>query len=511
MSSERNSCGLLPVGTTLQMGKYRVDQQLASGGFGNTYVVTNTQFEERLAMKEFFMKGINERDENTTTVSVSNRDNHPQFEQQREKFKKEARRLRKLNNPHIVRVHDLFDENNTTYYVMDFVDGESLSNRMKRTKTPLSEVEMERIVRQVLNALEEVHEQGIWHLDLKPGNIMIDHKGNAVVIDFGASKQMDAGEGFTTTTSMCYTPGYAPTEQIDQKLERIGPWTDLYALGATIYNQLTGNKPPTVSEIQDGDAFEYPKQVSARMRRLVEWLMTVNRQHRPQSVGEVCDFLDRPFKEPVAPTIADEEEDVTVLGSSPASSKKPKNSGTLGKDRAFVSPASSAKKRPLWLVPAVAAAVVIVAVGGWLLLGGTDSEKSQLSTNAIQQAVSTETDGDKQTEEKTTMAEKMYFDSALGVCSYTGPVDENKKPNGVGKAEFTDGRVYTGPFVHGVMEGSNATFRYENGDLFMGTFKKNAFLKGRYTMKDDGSYFEGTFKDGQPGEGKWFDKNGKTM
>lgn len=114
---------LLPIGTELQMGKYCVEAHLASGGFGNTYEVTNVEFEERMALKEFFMKGVSERDDNSTNVSVSNTLNKGQFEAQKEKFKKEARRLRKLHNPHIVQVHDLFEENGTAYYAMDFVDG----------------------------------------------------------------------------------------------------------------------------------------------------------------------------------------------------------------------------------------------------------------------------------------------------------------------------------------------------------------------------------------------------
>lgn len=221
---------MLPIKQTLQMGKYRVDLHLASGGFGNTYVVKNLQFDEDFAMKEFFMKGINERDDDSTTVSVSNASNKDQFAAQLEKFKKEARRLRKLNNPHIVHVHDLFEENGTAYYTMDYVNGESLAARLKREKTPLTEAEALNILSQVLDALEEVHSQGIWHLDLKPGNILVDHNGVVKLIDFGASKQLSAGEGYTTTTTaMCYTPGYAPTEQVDQKMELIGPWTDLYA------------------------------------------------------------------------------------------------------------------------------------------------------------------------------------------------------------------------------------------------------------------------------------------
>ena len=119
--------------TTLQGGKYRIERVLGQGGFGNTYVGYNTEFEETVAVKEFFMRGVTERDETTCQVSVSNSDNILQFEEQREKFKKEARRLRKLKNEHIVKVHDLFEENGTAYYVMDFIDGESLAERIKRT------------------------------------------------------------------------------------------------------------------------------------------------------------------------------------------------------------------------------------------------------------------------------------------------------------------------------------------------------------------------------------------
>ena len=122
--------------------------------------------------------------------------------------------MRKLNNKHIVRVYDLFEENDTAYYVMDFINGESLSSRLKKNGSPFSEKDVLKILDQILDALEEVHKLNIWHLDLKPGNILINNEGNAVLIDFGASKQMSSSEGYeTTTTSMCYTPGYAPSSR----------------------------------------------------------------------------------------------------------------------------------------------------------------------------------------------------------------------------------------------------------------------------------------------------------
>ena len=134
--------------TALQGGKYKIERVLGQGGFGNTYIGYNTEFEETVAIKEFFMKGVTERDETTCAVSVSNAGNVAQFEEQREKFKKEARRLRKLKNRHIVKVHDLFEENGTAYYVMDFIDGESLAERIKRTGQTLTEAEVTEIPRQ---------------------------------------------------------------------------------------------------------------------------------------------------------------------------------------------------------------------------------------------------------------------------------------------------------------------------------------------------------------------------
>jgi Serine/threonine protein kinase len=275
--------------TTLQGGKYRIEHVLGQGGFGNTYVGYNTEFEETVAIKEFFMKGVTERDETTSVVSVSNADNVQQFEEQREKFKKEARRLRKLKNEHIVKVHDLFEENGTAYYVMDYIEGESLTERIKRTGAPLTEVEVRSILSQVLEALKEVHQNEIWHLDLKPGNIMIDKGGNAYLIDFGASKQIRANGSMTTSTALCYTPGYAPNEQIGQMYDRFGPWTDIYALGATVYNLLTNKKPPMAIDIEEDeeDAFDFPTTVSDEMRKLVVWMMQPKRKARPQNVDEM--------------------------------------------------------------------------------------------------------------------------------------------------------------------------------------------------------------------------------
>ena len=285
---------MLRVGTLLR-NIYRIDRYLSSGGFGNTYVATNVEFDEVVAIKEFFIKGVSQRDSNKTTVSVSNSDNFDLFDKQLQKFKKEARRIRKLKNGHIVQVHDLFEENGTAYYVMDYIDGESLSERMDRTHKPLSENEVLQYYPQVLDALKAVHDKGIFHLDLKPGNIMVDAQGTVKLIDFGASKQQDNEKGAkdSNSTLMCYTNGYAPREQMERSFDKIGPWTDIYALGATLYALLTHQQPPMPTDIDDDRspdkhlALPLPEYVSEETRDLVLKLMKTNRLDRPQSVDEL--------------------------------------------------------------------------------------------------------------------------------------------------------------------------------------------------------------------------------
>lgn len=288
---------MLQVGTILH-GTYKIESYLASGGFGNTYLAKNIEFDETYAIKEFFVKGVCLRDGNSTTISVSNAENTNSFEQQREKFKKEARRLRSLSNPHIVKVYDLFEENGTAYYVMDYVDGESLSSRLKRTKTPLSETAVRNYLFQIIDGLETIHNAGMLHLDIKPANIMVDNHYVVKLIDFGASKQQSTVGGATMSTGISYTNGYAPSEQMAQSYDKFGPWTDFYALGATMYKLLTNQDPPSVTDLSEDDtedkhlALPMPN-VSEEMKKLVVWMMQVNRLKRPKNVGEIRRILQQ--------------------------------------------------------------------------------------------------------------------------------------------------------------------------------------------------------------------------
>ena len=370
---------MLQVGTILH-GTYKIESYLASGGFGNTYLGKNIEFDETYAIKEFFVKGVCQRDGNSTTISVSNAENTNSFEQQREKFKKEARRLRSLSNSHIVKVYDLFEENGTAYYVMDYVDGENLSARLKRTNAPLAESEVRNYLNQILDGLEAIHNEGMFHLDIKPANIMVDSHNVVKLIDFGASKQQSTVGGATMSTGISYTNGYAPSEQMAQSYDKFGPWTDFYALGATVYKLLTNQDPPSVPDLSEDEAEDKHlalpmPNVSEEMKKLVVWMMQVNRLKRPKNVGEIRDFLQQssaatsnneetkafsPYQSYVNPVNDDEE---TVWAGKIETAET--NGDKLEPEEEYLDDDSSSKNRNIIiiLVIAVVCAIAIMTRG----------------------------------------------------------------------------------------------------------------------------------------------------
>ena len=285
---------MLPMGTVLDR-RYRVVRYLASGGFGNTYVAEDTRLGDLVAVKEFFMRGTNHRSADGTTVEVSNEANISVFNTQLMKFRREGQRIFKLRNDHIIHVFDIFDANDTSYYVMNLIQGMSLADQVRQS--PLKEIEVRDIALQVLDALEAMHQAGIYHLDIKPANIMRDQSGHCTVIDFGASKQLTADERSTLSSSvMSYTPGYAPLEQVAQHTKNIGPWTDFYAFGATLYRLLTGDPPPEVAVddfAPNGRQFPYPPRISLSMRHAISTLMNPIHSLRPQNVAEVRKLFER--------------------------------------------------------------------------------------------------------------------------------------------------------------------------------------------------------------------------
>ena len=296
--------------TTLQGGKYRIERVLGQGGFGITYLAIQVSLNRKVAIKELFIGGsgqaINDRRGNM--VIVTNSANQASFNQQKEKFKKEALRLANLNHPNLVKVHEFFEENGTAYFVMDYIDGMSLRTKMNR-EGKFSESLVLNYLQQILPALETAHKHCIWHLDIKPENILVDKQGHVYLIDFGASKHVQPNSTLTTSLALAYTPGYCPPELLDlsnetpeyyvQAIKDIGPWTDIYALGATMYNLLTDGIPPSKRRLdkEGRNAFIFPSSVSSSTQDLIVWMMKPNRNERPQCVKDVLKSLETSSKQ----------------------------------------------------------------------------------------------------------------------------------------------------------------------------------------------------------------------
>ena len=282
----------LKQGTLLQNGKYRIERFISNGGFGCTYEALHTMFDEKVAIKEFFVKDYCNRDENTSHVTVGTQGKKPLVDKLKRKFIEEAKVLYKMKHQGIVRVKDIFEENGTAYYVMDYIEGKSLRD-IVTTKGPLSESLSLKYIREVSEALAYVHSQNRLHLDIKPGNIMIDENDKAILIDFGISKQYDEESGENTSTLIGKTPGYAPLEQMGNELVQFYPATDIYSLGATLYNMLTGITPLSATLLASGEELdEMPNTISLKTRQTIEISMQLNRKKRPQSIDEFLKLLD---------------------------------------------------------------------------------------------------------------------------------------------------------------------------------------------------------------------------
>ena len=287
--------GALAIGTSLQGGRYVIERVLGQGGFGITYLCQHTGLGKQVAIKEFFFVQFCERQGDTSQVMVPTVGNRELVEKFRLKFVKEARLIAsKLSQaPSVVNVFDVFDENGTSYYVMDYIDGLSLAEVLKK-RGRLGEVEAVSIIEQVGKALAYVHSRGINHLDIKPANIMINRaSGQAALIDFGVAKQYDATTGeATTTTPVGRTPGYAPLEQYSLSgVSSFTPQSDIYALGATLYKLVTGNTPPEATAMPKDAVLPYPDDISAPVRRAITVAMQPHKEDRPAKVEDFLQLL----------------------------------------------------------------------------------------------------------------------------------------------------------------------------------------------------------------------------
>lgn len=302
-------------GSTLQNGKYSIDSVLGQGGFGITYLAEQTGLGMRVAIKEFFLKGTCQRDSNTSKVSVPVSENEELVERCLKKFKSEARKIASLNNDHIVNIIDIFDENGTSYYVMKYLSGGSLASKLAAGAFP--EETALWMIREVSDALNTIHSSGLLHLDIKPANILMDDRGRSVLIDFGVSKYVDSRQDSYTTSSLIgFSRGFAPLEQINSTSTSLSPATDIYALGATLYNLVTGNTPPEASVVMDMGLPEFPSGLSDAVKNAIVQAMQPRRKDRPQDIISFLSLLpEEDEKEP--------EDDTVVVSKASAKSSHP--------------------------------------------------------------------------------------------------------------------------------------------------------------------------------------------
>ena len=281
----------LSAGSTLQGGKYRIEKVLGQGGFGITYEAEQVSLHRKVAIKEFFMKDYCNRDADTSQVSIGTSGSRELVEKFRAKFVKEAQLIAGLDHPNIIKIYDVFEEHGTAYYVMEYLGGGSLSSYVE-SKGRLPESEAIGFIRQVGSALSYIHGMSINHLDVKPGNILLDGKGRAVLIDFGLSKRYDDSGNQTSSTPVGISHGYAPLEQY--KAGGVGtfsPTTDVYSLGATLYKLVTGQTPPDANTIYDDGFPQWNINISAPVKRAIEKAMQPRRKDRVQSVAEFLSML----------------------------------------------------------------------------------------------------------------------------------------------------------------------------------------------------------------------------
>lgn len=324
----------LPVDTILngQEYQYRIQKVLGEGTFGITYLAKakvsiggklgQLHTEIDVAVKEFFMKEMNSR----TGTSVDSGSQSGMFHSYRNKFRKEAMNLSRMQHEGIVKVLEIFEQNNTTYIVMEFMKGGSLDATIrKKGKIPESEALQQ--ISLIGNALAYMHSQRMLHLDLKPQNIMFNELKQPVIIDFGLSKHYnESGEPESSTSIGLGTPGYSPLEQTDyQGVKEFQPTLDIYALGATLYKMLTGQTPPTASTVLNHPSLLNDKLLQAGVsqpsRDLVLAAMQPLKGARPQTVNEFLTRLQNQSQ--TVEEVSDVNDESTLIGLKTTSVKTP--------------------------------------------------------------------------------------------------------------------------------------------------------------------------------------------
>jgi len=355
MSSEHGQA--LPAG--YELDGYHIEAVLGAGGFGITYRARETAIKRTVAIKEFLPAGVAMRDTDAASVRPISTGEEEFYEYGLERFRGEAETLVRFDHPNIVRVHRYFQANGTGYLVMQYVDGENLDAILTRAGT-LTESEIREVVDPILNGLQQVHKAGFLHRDIKPANIYIRADGSPVLLDFGAAR-LALGEKSKSLTAII-SGGFAPFEQYSSKAKQ-GPWTDIYALGATLYRAVTGRAPPDAMDRMEDDELVPARDAagsgySAALLAAIDTALAMKAADRPQSIDAL-----RALLEPVRPADAPPAEDRVAPPAESSATIMPH----AQRDAAVPPPESPQRKSgsaSRWIIAALLA--VIVAGGGYI-------------------------------------------------------------------------------------------------------------------------------------------------
>jgi eukaryotic-like serine/threonine-protein kinase len=277
---------LLPPGTLLRGGEYRIDYALGQGGFGITYRAADLNLERPVAIKEFYPQDYVYRDNSNGQVTMPTSDAET-YARWLGRFEREGKILARLNHPGVVRVYSLFKENETAYLVMELLAGKTLKDELDVTPgQPLAEARVVEIMAALVDALDTVHGEGVYHLDLKPDNVMVTVEGRVVLVDFGAARQdmssLTSRRSRKSTTA--YTPEYAPLELLNG--EATSTASDVFELGMILHEMLTGQRPAAAwDRLLRGDTW-CPSELMEPWQGMVTGALRLRAEERPQNVRE---------------------------------------------------------------------------------------------------------------------------------------------------------------------------------------------------------------------------------
>lgn len=546
----------LKEGTLLKNGKYKVVGVLGQGGFGITYLASLRvhgnlgafDTEITVAVKEFFMKSSCKRDADATQVCTSEGAQVDLVERFKRRFVKEARMLSSLHHEHIVPVTDVFEENNTVYYVMQYLEGGSLKKWVDK-HGPMDEEQAKYYILQVGDALDYLHRiKKTCHFDVKPGNIMLNREGKAVLIDFGISRRYALDKDTSASAPVGLTAGFSPLEQYQGVMPVFSPSSDVYSLACTLYYILTGTVPPDAPTILDS-GLSRPDVISPQCWEAISKAMKPVRSERLQSIREFVALLN--FQQPAPEVDVLSQEPVASIQAADEPTEKPV-AGIQEADVPTEKPVAGIQKFDEPIEKPVAGIQEVNVPSEKPVEGEheTDTELSHDGSDDEQPVPTTrpetdestvvtpsgETDETTETPASTTrwwqmpvsrstvysilacllamvavwvlyprskeVTDLSWSDSHQEPYQYSGSV-RNGMPHGEGVARYADGRLYEGSFRKGLKDGK-ARFTDRRHSVFTGVYAADTIQSGRLDYHDGVIYFKGDFVGDQPYEGLWY-------